>query len=414
MRRLLSIILFVLTFTVNAQNYITIQGKVISNNKPVVFANITIKNQPIGTVSNEFGMFEFHIPDSLKNKTFIISCIGYYNFEKKLNKINKNDSVFELKQRDIELDEVIVLPKDKTAKDIVELALHNIKKNYSKKQHYLEGFYREISYTNAIAKRVIESAIQIQEYGAKKNNLKDRIKVFQLRKSDDQSEYNWWAKKMVKYVFGERTSLYEAYNSFDFINIKVNKQLIKKCKFEYLEPTIIDSSIVYKIKFSYPSHHNNSLSYGYLYINIDDYAIIKIEKYTKSTNDFLKMILGKNKTYLDKTVRIYKKYKGKYYLNFLYVYGIFYEGEEVTKTKKPQKEAYITINRIITKKRDYERIRLKNMEKRDVRLYEQEFKYDPQFWKNYNILIANPIATKTKKELEKEKQLETQFKENSK
>ena len=54
------------------------------------------------------------------------------------------------------------------------------------------------------------------------------------------------------------------------------------------------------------------------------------------------------------------------------------------------------------------------MEKKDVRLYEQEFDYNPDFWQNYNILLANPIQEKTKKDLEKEKALETQFKENSK
>lgn len=397
-----------------SQNYITVKGKVVSNNKAVEFANITIKKQPVGTVSNEFGMFEFHIPDSLKNETFVISCIGYYNFEKKLNKINKNDSVFELKQRDVNIDEVIILPIDKTAKDIVELALHNIKKNYSKKQHYFEGFYREISYTNTTARRIIESAIQIQEYGAKKYNSRDRIKIFQLRKSDDKNKYNWWARKITKYVFGESNSLYITYNSFDFINKKVHKELFKKCKFEYLEPTIIDSSIVYKIKFSYNTSNNIFQHYGYLYINTNDYVVLKIEKFRKPLGKFCRSLITKDKPYIDKTVRVYKKYNNKYYLNFLYVYGIFYEGEEITKTKKPKKEAYITINRVITKKRDYDRIRLKNMEKKDIRLYEQEFKYNPQFWKNYNILLANPISLKSKKELEKKKKLDSQYKNNSK
>ena len=119
MRKILSIAFIVISLSNSAQNYITVKGKILSNDKAVEFANITIKDQPIGTITNESGMFEFHIPDSLKNGIFVISCIGYYNFEKQLSKIMPYDSVFELNQRDIQIGEVIVLPKDKTAKDIV-------------------------------------------------------------------------------------------------------------------------------------------------------------------------------------------------------------------------------------------------------------------------------------------------------
>ena len=172
MKGTLTILLFGLSFFIEAQDYIAVKGRIISNNKPVEFANITIKNQPIGTVSNELGMFEIYVPDSLENETFIISCIGYFSFESTLKELNPSDSIFILKQKDVLINEIIVLPKDKTAKDIVELALHNIRKNYSTKQHYLEGFYREISYSNAETKRIIEAAIQIQEYGTKKIMIK--------------------------------------------------------------------------------------------------------------------------------------------------------------------------------------------------------------------------------------------------
>jgi len=396
------------------QGHIIIKGKVICDSQPVKFANITVKNRPIGTVSNEVGMFEFHIPDTLKNDTLLISCIGFFNLEKIIGKISADDSIFEMRERSVQLNEIVVLPKDKTAKEIISFAIDNFKQNYNKKQYYLEGFYREISQIDIKAKRIIEAAIHIQEYGIKKNNDKDKIKVFQLRKSDDQNEYNWWTRKMIKYLFGEQNSLYTTYNAFDIVN-KINiKQKYKHIDFEYEEPSFIDSFLVYKIKFSFYTHNGNKLHYGYIYINVEDYAILKVEKYSKPTTSFLEPLLAPGYNYIDKIVRIYKKYDSKYYLSMIYTYGLNYEGEVIEKNKTPKKETYLLINKIITDKHDYEKIRKKDMEQKNIRLYDEDFEYHPDFWKNYNILLTNPIQQKVKKDLEKEKKLETQFQENSK
>jgi hypothetical protein len=47
-----------------------------------------------------------------------------------------------------------------------------------------------------------------------------------------------------------------------------------------------------------------------------------------------------------------------------------------------------------------------------VSLEQQPFTYDPDFWKNYNVIQATPLQQKIRKDLETEKTLEEQF-ENS-
>ncbi len=65
-----------------------------SNNDVVPFANISIKNKPIGTCSNENGYFDFIIDSAYYKDTIVISCIGYNNYYFIPQNIRKSDSIF--------------------------------------------------------------------------------------------------------------------------------------------------------------------------------------------------------------------------------------------------------------------------------------------------------------------------------
>jgi hypothetical protein len=72
------------------------------------------------------------------------------------------------------------------------------------------------------------------------------------------------------------------------------------------------------------------------------------------------------------------------------------------------------INKVMTDKKEYDRIKRRDLQDRELDLYVQDFNYNPVFWANYNILLLNPLMKKVENDLSKEKALEEQFKEKGK
>lgn len=77
--RVLSILLFLLMLILNlgAQERVGALLLDAKSGEPVIFANVGIPGKGLGTVSDESGKFSMIIPDSLKELSVRISCIGY-------------------------------------------------------------------------------------------------------------------------------------------------------------------------------------------------------------------------------------------------------------------------------------------------------------------------------------------------
>jgi hypothetical protein len=79
--------------------------------KPIEYANIGIKNKPIGTISNINGSFEFNIQECVSSDLLVISCIGYESFSTTIENYSKRkakDTIL-LQQKSYVLNEVVVL-----------------------------------------------------------------------------------------------------------------------------------------------------------------------------------------------------------------------------------------------------------------------------------------------------------------
>lgn len=77
--RVLSILLFLLMLILKlgAQERVGALLLDAKSGEPVIFANVGIPGKGLGTVSDESGKFSMIIPDSLKELSVRISCIGY-------------------------------------------------------------------------------------------------------------------------------------------------------------------------------------------------------------------------------------------------------------------------------------------------------------------------------------------------
>lgn len=399
-----------------SQSYITIKGNVVNkeNLDPIEFVNISILNTNQGTITEQDGSFIFHIPDSLKNYRLIFSSIGYESIEVPVNGL-KTSGQYYLKPKIYEINNITVIPINQTADEIVSSVLKRLNNNYPINKHFLNCFYREIAYDNLSPKRLIEAAIGIHNFGINASFSKDRIKINQFRKSDDNLEYSLFSKMTYK-LFGESNMLYEIFESYAISNKGTFKSEYIKNKYEIDRIEMLDETPVVVLRYS-DSSHRAKIKYGYLYININDYAILRSEHYITVKDKYKRVFsqyFAPGQEYLRKTIRIYHKKQEKYYLKYVEFYRSAYGTADYKKGENSNYLSQLLINDILINKKDYDRIRKKEASLRDKDLSNIEYSYYPDFWENYNILTKHGLNHAVKKELEKEKSLELQFKENSK
>jgi len=436
-------LIFVAAFSV-AQTKTSISGVIKSEgqNKGIEYAHVFLKNGTVGTYSNIQGQFTFNIPDSLASDTLKISRIGYHNYDLSLSKIDFNDTLkIFLQESALNLKEVVIHDHRDSVTAIIERVLKKIRKNYPTKLHYLEGFYRQLSLKGDTYTRLIEASIGVTENSYMKERTTSKVKIRQLRKSEDYREYSLKLKmlnaathKMGKTLWGMEfdNSIYSLLK----INYpKVNKQeitiwskdhnFIEIFDFEITDVTQVDSStLYYHIKFQLPPDSSDAFAYygGEMVINMTDYAIIEwtygMTKHPYKTFPAQKRSLFFKDKYFYKDHVIYSKVGNKYFPTFFERLSPAGGGttshidKETGKKRLQYSKVTFMVNRVVARKKEFDRIKRRDELDNEVNIYEMDHQYDSTFWNNYNILIFDPLLKSAKDDLEKEETLKKQFEKN--
>jgi len=118
-----------------------IRGYVFDSNtkQPIPFVNISILDTYIGTISDTEGIF--FLETTSDKDTLIFSCLGYNSLKIKINPHYFNDLVIDLVPSEISLNEVLVLPSENPAWEIMRNIIDNKKFNNPKK---LKGYSYEV------------------------------------------------------------------------------------------------------------------------------------------------------------------------------------------------------------------------------------------------------------------------------
>ncbi|MEI7983457.1 MAG: carboxypeptidase-like regulatory domain-containing protein, partial [Bacteroidota bacterium] len=116
---------------ISQNKFVTINGllKDTKSGEKISHAAITVPNTGIGTVSNSDGEFTLKVNTTLNAEFFEVSHIGYTTAKFKISEAAGKETTFNLDIQPIMLKEISVMPGD--ARGVVEIALSNIKKNYS-------------------------------------------------------------------------------------------------------------------------------------------------------------------------------------------------------------------------------------------------------------------------------------------
>ena len=393
------------TITVSAQQ-LSIKGRIIDSESGsgVSFAHIGICGKSVGTVANDNGDFEFHIPDQVLNDTLCATAIGYETYKYPVSEL-KGDSNhdIQLKPQVSYLDNILIKDEKITGRRVVRKAIARINKNYPNKPFVLEGYYRDYLNKNREYISMLEGAFSIDDKGFRKPIDKTTIKINQLRHSKNYirnlteyvTEFHEDSTKLLihgispDFEGNEFSNLYY-HNpirnhgvSVPFIGIFDNFSE-RSYDFEIDYYTYIDDKEVYVIDIS----PNKKFRFTHvsikakLYIRTDNHAIVKFNyAYFVTKRLETKKVFELNVEYREFEEKMYLKYCS--FMNYFKLLTV----DEIAELSVYRE---FFVNDIHAS--DYNRLNEEFVIDKTLPLYEQGAPNDPKFWVSFNrTLLEQPL-----------------------
>jgi len=367
----------------------------------IAYANVSLKNYPIGINANEEGKFELNIETIYKFDTISFSAVGYVTQEYSIsNYLQNNNRTLYLNDTTYQLDDIFITSIP--AKEIVSRAIRNISKNYPIQSYRMKGFYRTSFKENNKYVRLLETALQVYDEGFDtKNGIS--TENLKMRKSYDYRNYKWResANYLASFIMG------------DFIrNPEGNLQdLFGRWDYNVRGVTYLDKDEVFLIDAFIPTDNQHESYNAKLYIRIKDYAILQLNYDYKWNPNYFSGVDVDSVTFKRTGVSVktfYRQFRRKLYLSYQ-----LREAEwDIYDHKKGGALAAIMeihdellIHKIDPRHRKQPDDKLVNFGD----IYKEVKRYDKRFWRRYNKPVETTLFREIKKDLEKEEHLERQF-----
>ncbi|MEO1051509.1 MAG: carboxypeptidase-like regulatory domain-containing protein [Bacteroidota bacterium] len=445
--------------TVLGQNK-TLTGKVVDeNSNPISFANVGLPEHGIGTATNLSGLFDIHIREGFQQDSLVISAIGFETKKIKIADLIAVDSIIiSLEPHVLVMKGLTVNALDENAKSIVVKALNNYKTNYIRKKYQLKGFYRQLIRNDETYMLLAEAAFTVFDRGYNKYQDK-RVRLDALRKSNDHRDMD---SLDIHYdTLMEHNDLMGLLGS-DYIDSRrdrngygywplVNQSMTRNFDFLLDSLSYFDGHLVYCISFfsNRDWMSNKYQEFNRLIIRTGDYAVIEMHvgMKPKEITNSTKEQRGNAAYLVDGWRRLqvikYRKYKNHWYPYYMSSYGSLVGGDKQKASRlafeqarqtgsttlnykdqslngrkiDPDKNNFYSFRELlITEVKDrgdkFRKVKLKEQMDRNQYVRNHKKEYDPDFWKNYNVLLINPFMNKARSDLEKLAKLSEQFPQN--
>jgi hypothetical protein len=401
-KKLLYLLLAVLPFSVWSQS-LTVSANVQDreSNLPLSFASVGIKGQPIGTISNDQGEFDFHFPVNMQNEIMVISMLGYKNFEAPIwTLVDNPGQTIKLDKSPIVLEEIVV-SDTLTGGDILRIALSRIEKNYPMEPFTLSGFYRDVKKVGGTFISLLEAAVKIHDenYAEPRNKfkLRESVSLVEVRKS-----YGYESKFT---TYFDQDNLLEdllLHNNIRYRQIEARDELFAAMNRD--NNSYYDGHEIYVIT-------HTQFYFLKLYIDKEDFSIIHLEWERGAETETLAKKKNLESRFMGlKKSMDFRRYDGKMYPSFMTMTTKVNWYDVSTKELKFETELFqqLLINKVSVNPKD----RISSTEKmRNYGLQYQDRPYNKPFWDNYNLIKESPLDKKVLSDLEKIGPLEKQFAE---
>lgn len=404
---LLLFILLVVPSTRGETQIVEVSGKVKNskNKKPLVNAEVSVANTTIGTVTNSDGFFSLKFPMEKISNGLKVDLIGYEstNIPFPSDEKFRKDLMIFLTPSGSVLDEVLVLGGD--PKEIVATALEKIPDNYSLQDQIFQGFYREtvqkgnryISVSEAMM-NLLKKAYSHRDSRGEKISIYKGRRLLSPKSSDTLG---------IKLMDGPLIPI-----NFDAVkngNHLFTNDEIDNFNFTMLPFTTIDNRPHYSIEFkprvdfSYPLHN------GVLYIDAETFTISRVEFALdmKDKSKVSQAILQKKPRGLRfKPIEVsgvvtYRTSEGKSYINYITTTIKF----KCDWKKRLFSSAYTSVaEMVMVDRNDSSEAKTKFAESYGRRKIFSDLVdnyWEPDFWKDYNIIEPSESLEKAVKKLRK-------------
>lgn len=373
---------------------------------PVQYANVFLELHGVGVSSNSHGAYEVIVPKKSElNDSICFSCMGYQTIKYSIRQLQSLKTVF-LKEKVIELDELVISNRSLSVNDILRIAFGKMSKNHRSKPYQLQTFYRHYCSENNIYGRLIEAAVSLYDPKGHKKlytspETKIEIDVTQIRKSFDYTknfdEHDAISiNSTIKYDISSYETMLHSYPD--------------EWKFSIVDTTFYNGSYVWIIGYNYDFMKNKALSVykvkasGKVYVSISDFAILRVEE--KQVNAMNKEF--ENHSYLLEWEVNYQKYLGDYYLSYVKESGWSFDeklgnDKEIVSKKDHRFHVEMMVNAIVLD--GFKKFKGNEPTKEVI----DQMKYDPEFWNHYGVLRNTPLDDKVIVDLENIKSLKDQF-----
>jgi protease II len=446
------IILTILSILISCPGFtqqinITISDSLSKENLP--FASVYLKNTGIGTTSNFKGKAELIVKTkNLDSDTLICSYIGYQTKSIPVDLSKSIHLEIQLSQSATNLSElVITYKKPLSSKQILKKAIKNTAKNYSRIPVNLHGLYREtlkekdhytylneavvdIHYTkypqNKVDRKIWEDwyyddtyAFEFKggwftEFPTHFNTKEDKAKLIEARTSE-----SWSPNNFDRPINGGPLSL----TSKDFIKYRydfLNPDIFSKYTYDKKENQFVNNHSCYvfhfypkesnrTMVFSYSRKLNRSIYVGKVYIDMETFAVVKMEYQLAQNVDFG---FYKHHVPLNDIVTVdYQELESTWYLKKITrtkTRGLITKVNQNKTLYQTNQELIITeiiTDSVIQFKEDetWKHTRITTLRNRDV-------PYNTAFWKTYEKTTYPKLKSEITQDLEVKIPLETQFK----
>jgi hypothetical protein len=378
-----------------SQESLALKGKALDEKLklPLPLAIVSVKNSSIGTMTNEAGEFELHVPAELKNDTLTISYLGYNTFRDRVSNFKDYKVIF-LVEEPTHLKEITVTSDG--ARKLVELALKAIPRVCPNTPYLMEGFHRSWEKmetdSGSYPGTLIEAAVTIYDPGylSKKNgdHGKEEIYLNEVRRSLLMKGWDYGSGNGFRYLLNKNLVRYN--RAMAFVFLKSFFDFPNNLIYEWAGTTKMDGEDLSIIRVEIPNARKFPAYYE-VYISETDNAILRFDVFGEKTE--IDYSIGPWHT--DKLIEtyIFKRYQCKPYLSYsktqYTIKRLDQKQKKVLRTEDYFRE--FQVNNIVIDEVEGKRKALASQKSKEVSLALQAKSYNESFWKSYNVILDNPL-----------------------
>ena len=369
-----------------AGKYFRIHGKVTGDKgQPLPWVNISFKNIALGTISNRSGDYEIRIPYEYSGDSLFFSALGY---GVRGVPVSPKDTLVNvvLDESVITLPEVVI--KYKKADEIINRFIKNRGKNYFEKKVLFTAFFRETIMQDDKYVNVSEAVLNILKFPYDKPFQFEYVKFIKGRKYDDVEKMKYVNLKVEggPYYFS-RIDIARYQDFFpDENGNTLYRYKLKGLDYQY-------DKLVYVVSFEPYTDTGELLYEGVMRFDASSYALVSAElKLSKNTLRKSRKYLIKKESGHIKARPFYAGYSISYRpFNGMWVLNKVI-GElkiKITDKKNGNKSTFSALSEMLYS--DFKdagdlKFRQSEMYRSNYVLSEKIDSYDPDFWKNYNVI----------------------------